>query len=344
MQVTFVVDGPLDQPTGGYVYDRLVVEGLRARGDTVHLVHLTSGGVARTLFENARAAAVLGRNGEHVTVVDELCHPRVALASLMRPRRLVALVHHLAASERDGARAAVRLRVERLLLGAAERAVVTSATTADVLVRAGVAAARIHVVRPGRDRLGERASPPEPAADGVARFLFVGALVPRKGVLDLVDAFDGVAGSARLTIAGPIDRDPAYAAAVKAAVAAAGAHIRITGPLSDAALARELSTHDALVMPSRYEGFGIAAGEALSHGLAVVAARAGALPEVVRHGAEAVLFPPGDRRALLEALALLTRDRPRLCAMQAHALERARALPRWADTQEAFAAALPREG
>jgi len=344
VRVTFVVDGPLDQPTGGYVYDRLVVEGLRARGDAVELVHLAPGGVARTVFENARAAAILGRGGEHVTVVDELCHPRVALASLLRPRRLVALVHHLAASERAGARAAARLQVERLLLGAAERAVVTSATTAGVLVRAGVAASRIHVVRPGRDRLGERSSPPEPAADGRVRFLFLGALIPRKGVLDLVDAFGGVAGAARLTLIGPVDRDPAYAAAVEAAVAAAGAGIRIAGALSDAALARELSAHDALVLPSRYEGFGIAVGEALSHGLAVIASSAGALPEVVRHGAEALLIPPGDRRGLLEALALLTRDRPRLAEMQARALERARALPRWADTQEAFATALAHGG
>ena len=127
---------------------------------------------------------------------------------------------------------------------------------------------------------------------------------------------------------------------MRAAVAAAGGEIRITGPLPDAALGRELSTHDALVLPSRYEGFGIAAAEALAHGLAVVASSAGALPEVVRHGAEALLVPPGDRRALLQALALLIRDRPRLAAMQLQALERARALPRWADTQEAFAAAL----
>src|SRR5262249_1128447 len=79
---------------------------------------------------------------------------------------------------------------------------------------------------------------------------------------------------------------------------------------------------------------------ALAHGLAVITSQAGALPEVVRHGAEALLVPPGDRRALLGALALLTRDRVRLSSMQHQALERARSLPRWPETQEAFAAAL----
>jgi glycosyltransferase involved in cell wall biosynthesis len=346
VRVTFVVDGPLEQPTGGYVYDRLVIEGLRARGASVGLVHLVPGGAARTLLENARAAALIARARGDVTVVDELCHPRLVLASALRaarPRRLVALVHHLAASERTGLRATARLAVERVLLDAASLAVVTSATTADVLVRAGVAARRIRVVRPGRDRLGEHASPPPPPADGRLRFLFLGSLTPRKGVLDLVDAFSGVAGAARLTLAGPADRDPAYAATVRAAAAACGGEVRITGTLSEAELARELRGHDALVLPSRYEGFGIAAAEALAHGLAVIASHAGALPEVVRDGEEAILVPPGDRRALTGALALLARDRARLLSMQERALARARALPRWADTQEAFAAAISGE-
>jgi glycosyltransferase involved in cell wall biosynthesis len=339
-KVTFVIDGPLGQPTGGYVYDRLVIDGLRARGASVELVHLDPRGA---LLENARVAALLARRRDGITVIDELCHPRVVLASalrLTRPRRLGALVHHLAASERSGARAAARLAVERVLLDAADRAVVTSETTRAVLVRAGVAPSRIHVVRPGKDRLGQRSTPPDPPADGRVRFLFLGSLTPRKGVLELVDAFGGVAGSARLTLAGPDDRDPAYAAAVRSAAAHAGADIRITGVLDDEALARELSCHDALVLPSRYEGFGIAVAEALAHGLAVIASSAGALPEVVREGEEAILVPPGDRRALMGALATLTRDRARLAGMQEKALERAGELPTWADTQEEFAAAI----
>jgi glycosyltransferase involved in cell wall biosynthesis len=137
---------------------------------------------------------------------------------------------------------------------------------------------------------------------------------------------------------------------VRAAAGASGADIRLTGTLSDAGIARELARHDALVLPSRYEGFGIAVGEALSHGLAVIASHAGALPEVVGDGdgrtsagsgaaAAALLVPSGDRRALMRALARLARERGLLQEMQGRALQRARLLPRWAETQEAFAAA-----
>lgn len=341
--ITFVVDGPLDQPTGGYVYDRLVIDGLRARGATVELLHLSPGGVARGALDNARVALHLAR-ARGVTVIDELCHPRVLLGAALHRRAsrapLVALVHHLAASERSGARARARLAIERVLLGAADLAVVTSETTRGVLVGAGVAPARIRVVRPGRDRLGERAASPAPAPDGRARFLFLGSLTPRKGVLDLVAAFAALAGRAELTLAGPDDRDPGCAAAVRAAAAPLGGRIRITGTLSDAELTAALASHDALVLPSRYEGFGIALAEALSFGLAVIATWTGAIPEVVRDGAEALLVSPGSVPELAAALARVTGDRALLESMQARALERARELPRWAETQEAFAAAL----
>src|SRR5262249_57611802 len=98
------------------------------------------------------------------------------------------------------------------------------------------------------------------------------------------------------------------------------AEVRVMGTLSDGALASAVAGHEGVVMPSRYEGFGMAIAEAMAHGLAVVASRAGAIPEIARDGNGAILVPPGDRRALMGALALLVRDRARLDDMQARAL------------------------
>ena len=346
-RITFVIDGALDQPTGGYLYDRIVIDGLRARGAAVRIESLTTGGAISTAIENGRVALRRARDPEGaLVVVDELCHPRVALASLLhrvRPRgRLVALVHHLAASERAGASARARLAVERLLLDAAARIVVTSETTRRALAAVGVDPARVRAVLPGRDRLGERFAPPQPAPDGAVRLLFLGALTPRKGVLALVRAMESVAAHATLTLAGPADRDHAYAAAVRAAIARSPARdrIRVTGALPDDAVAAALASHDLFVLPSLYEGFGIAVAEALAHGLGVVSTTAGAIPEVVRDGHEAILVPPGDERALAAALVRAVRDPALLAAMQAAAIARAQTLPRWEDTRREFAEAL----
>ncbi len=344
-RVTWVIDGALDQPTGGYLYDRLVVDGLRARGFDLRLQQLTTGGALHTLRESARVAAAWSRLPDGaLLVVDELCHPRVALAAALprtkRALRLVALVHHLAASERSGLSSRARLALERVLLDASALMITTSHTTRRVLIAAGLPASRVVVILPGRDRLGTRDAPPDPSPDGALRLLFIGAITPRKGVLPLVRAFASIAPRASLTLVGPVDRDPRYASAVRAEIARSSGAIRLTGHLDDEALRVELGRHDLLVLPSLYEGFGIVLAEALSHGLGVIATTAGAIPEVVRDGEEALLVPPGDERALARALARVAADRARVTAMQAHALTRAHALPRWRDTQARFAEAL----
>ena len=65
------------------------------------------------------------------------------------------------------------------------------------------------------------------------------------------------------------------------------------------------------VLPSRAEGFGLAAAEAAACGLPVVATRASSLPEVVLDGETGLLVPPEDPAALAEALERLLRDRQR---------------------------------
>ena len=145
---------------------------------------------------------------------------------------------------------------------------------------------------------------------------------------------------ATLTLIGPADRDLLHAAAVRAEIARAPGDIRLAGCLDDEALRAELDRHDLLVLPSLYEGFGIVLAEAVSHGLAVIATRVGAIPEVVRDGEEALLVPPADTRALAAALRRVEGDRGLLAAMQAKAIARSHDLPRWSDTQECFAEAL----
>jgi glycosyltransferase involved in cell wall biosynthesis len=344
--VAFVVDGPLDQPTGGYFYDSLVARGLATRGFVVDVVNLDTSSPLAVLRENARLLRLLSpdKPAHDIVIVDELCHPRAALAARLRPRgrfspRLVTLLHHLSASERTGISAAARLVVERSLLLASDRVIVTSETTKRAATSAGVPEDRAIVVRPGRDRLGGRDKPPDRREEPV-RLLFLGALTPRKDPLLLLDAFAAVAPHATLTLAGPADRDPLHAARVLAAASRHGDRVRVTGAVSDDDLVRLLDTHDVLVLPSRYEGFGMALAEAVSFGLAIVSTHAGAIPEVVRHGEEALLVAPGDARALAAALVAVATDPRRLARMQRAALDRASSLPTWTDTQEGFARAI----
>jgi len=69
-----------------------------------------------------------------------------------------------------------------------------------------------------------------------------------------------------------------------------------------------LCTTDVFLIPSEIESFGLAALEALSCGIPVIASTAGGLPEVVKHEKTGFTIPPGDVQALAEYMHLLLED------------------------------------
>ena len=85
--------------------------------------------------------------------------------------------------------------------------------------------------------------------------------------------------------------------------------VDLRGPIPSAPRLRQ-AYRGALVfaLPSLQEAFGIVFLEAMAAGLPVVAARAGAVPEVVEDGKTGILVPPGDAAGLAEALILLLQD------------------------------------
>ncbi|HET7807451.1 MAG TPA: glycosyltransferase family 4 protein [Gaiellaceae bacterium] len=130
--------------------------------------------------------------------------------------------------------------------------------------------------------VGDPATPPE--------VLFVGRLSPEKGILDLVQAADGM----ELVVAGdgPLrDRVPGARGFVP--------HTEL-GPLYERAA--------VVAVPSHREGFGVACLEAMAHGRPVVASAVGGLLDLVVDGETGVLVPPRDVPALRAALERLLGD------------------------------------
>ena len=82
--------------------------------------------------------------------------------------------------------------------------------------------------------------------------------------------------------------------------------VRFTGYIPDDDLPGLISAASALVMPSKYEGFGLPVLEAMACGTPVIASNASSLPEV---GGDAVLYaPPDDVRTWVEAIHRVLED------------------------------------
>ena len=178
-----VVPGPLDQQTGGYIYDARMAAGLRRRGWRVEVHSLEGRFPDADAAARASLAGVLGGLGDGSRVlVDGL-----ALGGLPEPvaahrgrLRILALVHH-PVSDETGLPAEVCARLadrERRALAAVAGVIVTSSFTARGLGRFGVDAVRVQVARPGTDPAPPAAGP-EPGEP--PQLLSVASVVPRKG-------------------------------------------------------------------------------------------------------------------------------------------------------------------
>lgn len=154
---------------------------------------------------------------------------------------------------------------------------------------------------------------PEPG-----RLLFVGSIVPRKCVPDLVQAAchlrdaGKLPAGLRLRIAGPF-LDAAVEHRLRAMVAGLQlqSHVELLGPLGDEALLDEYARADLLLLASREETSPQVIAQAMACGLPCVAARSGGIPDMVEDGETGVLFPFGDPAACAGAVAGLLADRTR---------------------------------
>lgn len=160
----------------------------------------------------------------------------------------------------------------------------------------GIDPSRIHLVLNGLvDRPSAQRQTAD-APDGGLRLLFVGRLDRQKGFDVLLRAMERLGPGVSLRVAGTA------VVGTGEASAALPDNVHLLGWLDETAIAEELDRCDVLVVPSRWEGFGLVAIEAMRAGRPVVAARVGGLPEVVVDGETGVLFTPGDADALAAAL------------------------------------------
>ena len=137
--------------------------------------------------------------------------------------------------------------------------------------------------------------------------LAVGNLQPRKNLVRLADAFQKLVRERGhdidLVIVGPghYRAEDAFKAAGPIAD-----RVRFTGYVTDRQLAAFYRCCTAFVFPSLYEGFGLPALEAMSHGVPMACSDAGALPEVC--GQAALLFDPRSVEAIVDSVDRILRD------------------------------------
>jgi glycosyltransferase involved in cell wall biosynthesis len=343
----FAVPGDLATPTGGYRYDRRIIQELRKVGWQVDVADIGDDFPFPSTAERAIALAILSAMPAGCPIVlDGLAFGALPEAGVLRHRTpLIALVHQPIALDPgiETTQADIFRGTERAALAAAARVVVTSESTARIVTADyDVPSERISVVRPGTD-------PVPPALgndDGVIRLLSVGSVVPVKGYDLLIAAVATLTDMPwRLTIAGDRTRNPAAAAQLDADIEAHGLgdRVAVLGAVPPERIIELFLASDMFVLASRFEGYGMALAEAIAHGLPIVSTMAGAIPQTVPAGT-GLLVPPEDAAALARALRSLIGDPALRRRLATNARAAAARLPTWQDSARLFADAVETVG
>lgn len=329
------VPGDITTLTGGYIYDRILLEELRVAGRDMSLLQLPDGFPFPTPHAMDQALAQLqALHHDTPVIIDGLAFGALTTAGVVRiAAPIVALVHHPLALE-SGLPTYQQQHLwqtERDNLRHAKQILVPSPHTRAILIeRYDVAADRIHVALPG---IAQRPMDDSSVKDAPALILSVGILHPRKGHDVLIDALAQIADlDWRAEIVGN-PWEEGHSAALQNRIESYGLsrRVRLAGRVTSEELDSLYRRATIFALATRYEGYGIVFNEALVHGLPIVSCRTGAVPDTVPADA-GLLVERDDPAAFATALRSLLSDPERCAVMATSAKHKGALLPTWAET------------
>lgn len=342
MRVGLVIYGSIDTLSGGYLYDRKLVDGLRSHGDQVEILSLPWQSYGLHLAHNfwPELRKTLAGLKVDVLLQDELNHPSLFLINEWLRKeagyRLVAIVHHLRSSERHASILQPLYRqIEKGYLRSVDGFIFNSQTTRQEVERLSGEKKPGLVATPGGDGGEGLPGAAHSQWSSGLQILFLGNIIPRKGLLLLLKALDGVDNANwRLRVVGRSDVDPGYFRRVEKAASKGRLRGRVVfcGQLSDEDLARTWAGSHVLCVPSSYEGFGIVYLEAMRSGVVPIGSTQGAAWEIISDGVDGFLVDPNDPIPLRNVLARLAGDPQGVRELQENARAAYQRFPTWAQT------------
>lgn len=344
LHIGLIIYGSLETMTGGYIYDRKVLEYLQSSGHRTSIFSFQRSPYLLNILDNFSGSMLekVCSAGLDLLLQDELNHPSLFIWNRRLRRRtslpVLTIVHALRSkSDRGALDRALAGYMERRYLSTVDGYVCVSEHT-----RSQVRDLFPHdlpdlVAYPAGDRFPETGvSIPEYGLNEPLKLLFIGNLTPNKQLHLLLRALTLLpSDSCELTVVGGTDDYSGYARSLLDYVTdnnlTSSVHFfgRITDPERIADLYRE---NDLLVLPSQSEGFPLVVPEAAGFGVPAIVTSNSGMAEFIQSGVNGFLCDADDPRTLISPLQTLMNNREKLRRMSAAAAKRFRSHPTWEET------------
>lgn len=339
-KVLFIIPGDINLPTGGYRYDKAILEEWEKVGVDYELISLEGNYPFPTEAEKASAMMQVNKLLEaSVAVIDGLAGGALPdfIEVLSSKMPVISLLHHPLCLETGLAENAAKTLEERERKGLqhVSHVITTSPETRRIVHRLfDFPLERISSVLPG-----VRRDAPSLGSGGTRKnFLCVGSMIERKGHIILIEALAKLKHlDWHLNCIGATDFDEELTQRVKSLIIQHGLSDRITihGAVSNELLRDAYLNADLFVLPSLYEGYGMVYAEAIVRGLPVIGTTAGAIPDTVPETC-GILVEPGNAHALATALEEILSNSVLLSKYRQGAIDAEPSFPTWEKSADAF--------
>ena len=343
MRIGLLIYSTLDTISGGYLYDRQMVSYLESQGDQVEVVSIPMRNYSQHLFDNLSRSLYnrLVNLPVDILLQDELIHP--SLLYLNRRMKdsikypIISIVHHLRSSEsHSGWQKSIYIAVENKYLGSVDGFIFNSQATRQAVQNLIGPEKNWIVASPAGDQLNPDITPEMIEArayqEGPLKILFLGNVIPRKGLHILFEALGKIAGHDwNLSVVGSTEFDAGYTRGIMQLVREYefSEKVRFYGSLGDEQLKELIRNNQVLAVPSFHEGFGIAYLEGMGFGLPAIGTASGGASEIITDNVDGCLVPWGDAALLAECITRFIDNRQLLASMSLQARRRYLQHPTW---------------
>lgn len=338
LRIGFVTYDGSDITSGGYRYNRKLLDFLQSRGHTVEQYSLPN---KRSLtVPRKRLPASLGELNQSfdVLIEDGICAPLFWYWNryLTEPDTIVGLIHYLRQCDPTTTFSRYSRYQENTFLRTLDTFIATSNhTRKQVMHSCSTVDPGIVVYPGGRNEAHQKIQLDRQDNKTPLRVLFIGNITPRKNVSTLLEAVQTIPDkSFEILIVGDHTVEPAYTRKVQEQIQQmdTSASVKLLGNVSAERLHSLLCKSHVCCVPSLYEPFGMVYLEAMEYGVVPVASNNGGANELINHGKNGFLVQPDSTANIADTLRQLSEDRSVLIRCSSRARRTANAFPDWSES------------